>query len=109
VPAVIGVRSFRKRYRKRIAVDGADLSVERGEIHGLIGPDGAGKSSLMKAIAGVLTFDAGEVAVFGTSLTSESAAESVKDRIGFMPQGLGLNLYPDLTVQENIEFFARLR
>ena len=107
--AVVEVRSFRKRYRKRTAVDGADLTVERGEIHGIIGPDGAGKSSLMKAIAGVLTFDAGEVAVFGTSLSSESAAESIKDRIGFMPQGLGLNLYPDLTVAENIDFFARLR
>ncbi len=107
--AVIKVRSLEKRYRKRIAVDGADLTVERGEIHGLIGPDGAGKSSLMKAIAGVLTFDGGEIAVFGTSLVSESAAESIKDRIGFMPQGLGLNLYPDLTVEENIDFFARLR
>lgn len=92
-----------------MAVDSADLAVERGEIHGLIGPDGAGKSSLMKAIAGVLTFDAGKVAVFGTSLSSETAADSIKDRIGFMPQGLGLNLYPDLTIAENIDFFARLR
>ena len=107
--AVIQVRSFKKRYRKRTAVESADLAVERGEIHGLIGPDGAGKSSLMKAIAGVLTFDAGEVAVFGTSLSSEDAADSIKDRIGFMPQGLGLNLYPDLTIAENIDFFARLR
>lgn len=107
--AVVELQSFKKCYRKRTAVNGADLRVERGEIHGLIGPDGAGKSSLMKAIAGVLTFDAGEVAVFGTSLSSESAAESIKDRIGFMPQGLGLNLYPDLTIGENIDFFARLR
>jgi ABC-type multidrug transport system ATPase subunit len=109
VAAIIEVRGFKKRYRKRTAVDAADLTVERGEIHGLIGPDGSGKSSLMKAIAGVLTFDAGEVAVFGTSLSSESAAESIKDRIGFMPQGLGLNLYPDLSVEENVDFFARLR
>jgi ABC-2 type transport system ATP-binding protein len=107
--AVIDVRRFVKRYRKRLAVDGADLTVRQGEIHGLIGPDGAGKSSLMKAIAGVLTFDSGEVRVFDTSLVSEKAAEAVKDRIGFMPQGLGLNLYPDLTVEENIDFFAQLR
>ena len=106
---VVVVRGFRKRYRHRTAVDGADLELRAGEVHGLIGPDGAGKSSLMKAIAGVLTFDAGEVAVFGTSLVSERDAESVKDRIGFMPQGLGLNLYPNLTVEENIDFFARLR
>ncbi|HEY6926754.1 MAG TPA: ATP-binding cassette domain-containing protein, partial [Steroidobacteraceae bacterium] len=107
--AVVEVRSFKKRYRKRTAVECADLTVERGEIHGLIGPDGAGKSSLMKAVAGVLTFDGGAVGVFGTSLSSESAADSIKDRIGFMPQGLGLNLYPDLTISENIDFFARLR
>jgi ABC-type multidrug transport system ATPase subunit len=109
VAAIIEVRGFKKRYRRRTAVDSADLTVERGEIHGLIGPDGSGKSSLMKAVAGVLTFDAGEVAVLGTSLSSESAAESIKDRIGFMPQGLGLNLYPDLSVEENVDFFARLR
>jgi ABC-2 type transport system ATP-binding protein len=92
-----------------VAVDGVDLDVRHGEIHGLIGPDGAGKSSLMKAIAGVLTFDAGDVHVLGVPLDSEAACERIKDRIGFMPQGLGLNLYADLTVEENIDFFARLR
>jgi ABC-2 type transport system ATP-binding protein len=107
--ALIAVHGFVKRYNRRLAVDGADLTVAEGEIHGLIGPDGAGKSSLMKAIAGVLTFDAGEVRVFDTSLISEEAAETIKDRIGFMPQGLGLNLYPDLSVEENIDFFAHLR
>jgi ABC-type multidrug transport system ATPase subunit len=106
---VVEVRALTKRYRRRVAVDGIELSIQPGELYGLIGPDGAGKSSLMKAIAGVLTFDAGEVVVFGISLTSERAAESVKDRIGFMPQGLGLNLYPELSVEENVDFFARLR
>lgn len=94
-PPLLRVDGFVKRYGKRSAVAGLALEVQRGEIYGLIGPDGAGKSSLMKAIAGVLSFDAGTVEVFGTNLDSEAAAELVKDRLGFMPQGLGLNLYAD--------------
>lgn len=107
-PAV-RVAGFAKRYVKQTAVSEVDLCVYPGEISGLIGPDGSGKSSLMKAVAGVLTHDAGTVEVFGVRIDSERAAERVKGRIGFMPQGLGLNLYPELSVEENIDFFARLR
>ena len=106
---IVKVSGFVKRYKMHVAVDGVDLDVRKGEIYGLIGPDGSGKSSLMKAIAGVLTYDGGTVEVFGTIVDSERAAEQVKQRIGFLPQGLGLNLYPDLSVEENIDFFARLR
>jgi ABC-2 type transport system ATP-binding protein len=106
---VVRVQDFVKRYRKRTAVDGVHLDIRRGEIYGLIGPDGAGKSSLMKAVAGVLAFEGGRVEVFGESIDSEAAAEKVKGRLGFMPQGLGLNLYPELSVEENIDFFAELR
>ena len=106
---IIRVKGFTKRYRKTVAVDGIDLNIGRGEIYGLIGPDGAGKSSLMKAIAGVLTIDAGEIEVFGVNLDSEAACERIKDRLGLMPQGLGQNLYADLSVEENIDFFARIR
>lgn len=106
---IIDVSRFRKVYRRKVAVENIELQVRRGELYGLLGPDGAGKSSLMKAIAGVMTFDAGEVDVFGVRLDSEAAAETIKDRIGFMPQGLGLNLYPELSVEENIDFFAHLR
>ncbi|MBI2748779.1 MAG: ABC transporter ATP-binding protein [Burkholderiales bacterium] len=106
---VVRVQDFVKRYRKQTAVDGASLSIERGEIYGLIGPDGAGKSSLMKAIAGVLSFEGGTLQVFGEKIDSEIAAERVKGRLGFMPQGLGLNLYPELSIEENIDFFAELR
>lgn len=108
-PLVVRVSGFGKRYGKRTAAEGIDLTVSRGELNGLIGPDGSGKTSLLKAIAGVLTFDAGTVEVFGVPLTSEAAAERIKDRIGFMPQGLGLNLYPELSVEENIDFFAEVR
>lgn len=106
---VVRVSGFSKRYRRRVAAEGIDLELRRGEVFGLVGPDGAGKSSLMKAVAGVLAFDAGQIDVFGVSLDSEAACEQVKGRIGFMPQGLGLNLYPELSVEENIDFFARLR
>jgi ABC-2 type transport system ATP-binding protein len=105
----IQVAGFTKRYGKRLAADGLALTVQRGEIYGLVGADGAGKSSLMKAIAGVLAFDGGTVDVFGTRIDSARAAEKVKDRIGFLPQGLGLNLYPDLSIDENVDFFGRLR
>jgi ABC-2 type transport system ATP-binding protein len=73
------VTAFVKHYKKQLAVDGVDLEVRQGEIYGLIGPDGSGKSSLMKAIAGVLTYDEGMVEVFGTLVDSERAAERVKE------------------------------
>lgn len=106
---VIGASGLCKRYGSTIALDGLDLNVRDGEMFGLIGPDGAGKSSFMKAVAGVLSFDKGSLRVFGTELDSESAAESIKGRLGFMPQGLGQNLYPELSIEENVDFFAQLR
>lgn len=106
---VVNIQGLSKRYKKQTAVSDIDLTVHRGEIYGLIGPDGAGKSSLLKAIAGVLSFEQGRLEVFGINIDSEAAAERVKGRLGFMPQGLGLNLYADLSVEENIDFFAQLR
>ncbi len=106
---VVQVRGFGKHYGKQMAVDSIDLIIQKGDIYGLIGPDGAGKSSLMKAIAGVLSYERGSVDVFGIRIDSEAAAEKIKARIGFMPQGLGLNLYAQLSVEENIDFFAQLR
>ena len=106
---VVRIENLRKTYRKVVAVEDASLDVRRGELFGLIGPDGAGKSTVLHAVAGVLRFDSGEARVFDVRLDSESAAERIKARIGFMPQGLGLNLYGDLSVEENIDFFARLR
>jgi len=96
--AVINITGFCKSYKKKLAVNKIDLTVNRGEIYGLIGPDGAGKSSLMKAIAGVLSFEQGTLEVFGVNVDSEASAEKIKGRLGFMPQGLGLNLYGDLSI-----------
>ncbi len=106
---VVSAGQLRKAYGKTIALAGVDLEVVRGTMHGLIGPDGAGKSTLMKIIAGVLQYDSGTVSVFGNDITSERTAEPVKSRMGLMPQGLGQNLYPDLSIEENVDFLARLR
>lgn len=105
----VEVKGFGKRYKKTEAVCDVSLSIEQGEIYGLIGPDGAGKSTLMQAVAGVLRYEAGEIRVFGQLIDSDKSAEKIKHRLGFMPQGLGLNLYPDLSIEENIDFFANLR
>ena len=106
---LVRLRGLVKNYRRVRAVRGVDLDIRPGEIFGLIGPDGAGKSSIMKAVAGVMTFDSGSLEVFGSPVHSERSAERIKDRIGFMPQGLGQNLYPDLSVDENIDFFSSSR
>lgn len=105
---IIQLRGVRKRYRGVTALQDVDLSVMPGQLFGLLGPDGAGKSSLMHIVAGVLAQDAGEVWVNGVSIKDERSAEAVKAQLGLMPQGLGLNLYPTLSVEENLRFFADL-
>jgi ABC-2 type transport system ATP-binding protein len=106
---VVDARELTKRYGDTVAMDGISLQVQAGEIYGLIGPDGAGKSSLLKAVAGVLAHDGGDLRVFGCLINSEKSSEQIKDRIGLMPQGLGQNLYGDLSVEENIDYFGGLR
>ncbi len=105
--SAVVVEGLRKSYRGRVALGGVSLSVEEGEIYGLVGPDGAGKSTLMKVLSGILSFDEGRVSVLGRDVGKEP--EEVKKLISFMPQGIGQNLYMDLTVEENVDFFARLR
>ena len=87
------------------AVDGVDLSVPAGTVFGLLGPDGAGKSTLIRMLATVLTPDAGDARIGGFSVTAQPG--QVTPRIGYMSQRF--SLYTDLTVAENIEFFATLR
>lgn len=86
------------------AVDGLDLAVRRGEIFGLIGPDGAGKTTTMRMLAGVMAASGGEAQVLGHDVVNDP--ESVKDDIAYMSQRFGL--YEDLTVMENIDFYADL-
>jgi ABC-2 type transport system ATP-binding protein len=107
--AVIDVRGLSKAYaRGRIrAVADVSFGVARGEVFGLIGPDGAGKTSVLQILAGVLRADCGAATVARVDVVRHP--EAVKDAIGYMPQGLGLNLYDSLTAAENIEFFRDLR
>jgi len=86
------------------AVNGLDLEVRHGEIFALVGPDGAGKTTLIRLLCGVLTPDAGEAVVAGFDVVAEP--ERVKTRIGYMPQRF--SLYGDLTVMENLQLYAGL-
>ncbi|WP_457643419.1 ATP-binding cassette domain-containing protein [Persephonella sp.] len=106
--ADLEIRNITVRYRNQIGIKDASLSADHGEIIGFIGPDGAGKSSLMQAVAGVIRFD-GEVIHEGYRYTSPEEAEKIKNKVGFMPQGIGLVLYPLLTVKEHLEFFTAIR
>ncbi len=95
-------------YKKQTGIKEASLQAQSGEIIGFIGADGAGKSSLMHAIAGVIRFE-GEISYFGHNYHSPREAEKIKPHTGLMPQGIGLVLYETLTVAEHLSFFANIR
>ena len=95
-------------YRKRRALDSITLDIPSDCMVGLIGSDGVGKSSLLGLIAGARRVQSGQVEVLGGDMASAAHRNDVCARIAYMPQGLGKNLYPDLSVRENIEFFGRL-
>jgi ribosome-dependent ATPase len=106
--AVVRLLDVTHRYASVTALDHASFAFPSGCVIGLIGPDGAGKSSLLSLIGGARLIQAGTIEVLGGSMADERHRTSVCPRIAYMPQGLGKNLYPDLSVRENIEFFARL-
>jgi len=93
-----------KRFPRLTAVDHLSFEVRSGEIFGLVGPDGAGKTTTLRMLAGVLPPDAGTARVAGFDVTKDP--EAVKHEISYMPQRFGL--YEDLTVDENIRFYADL-
>lgn len=90
--------------RPRVALDRVSLSVTRGQLTALVGPDGAGKTTLMRMMAGLLAPDEGSLRVLGLDVTRD--AQAVQDRISYMPQRFGL--YEDLSVQENLDLYADL-
>ena len=96
------------RYGKRVALAGVSLAIPAGCMAGLIGPDGVGKSSLLSLVAGARALQAGRIEVLGGDIAEEEYRTALLPRIAYMPQGLGRNLYPTLSVFENVEFFARL-
>ncbi|MBS0234049.1 MAG: ribosome-associated ATPase/putative transporter RbbA [Proteobacteria bacterium] len=95
-------------YGHVLALDHVSLHIPKSCIVGLIGPDGVGKSSLLSLVSGARKIQAGSVIVLDADMTRAAEREAICPRIAYMPQGLGKNLYPDLSVRENIEFFARL-
>jgi ABC-2 type transport system ATP-binding protein len=100
----IDIRGLVKRYGGVTAVDGLDLHVAEGEMTGMIGPDGAGKTSTLRMLCGLIRPDAGECLVAGKDAIRESGF--VRSIVGYMPQRF--SLYPDLSVEENLRFFADL-
>jgi ABC-2 type transport system ATP-binding protein len=102
--SIIEARELRRDFKKTHAVDGLTLSIEWGELFGLIGPDGAGKTTTLRLLAGLLDITEGEVTVLGFDLKEK--AESIKPHIGYMAQQF--SLYGELSVMENLQFFAEL-
>ena len=106
-PAV-DVQDLGHRHGDTRALQHVSLQLPAGSTIGLVGPDGVGKSTLLSLIAGVKSIQRGRVRVLGEDLSDAQARARLSPRVAFMPQGLGRNLYPTLSVAENIDFFARL-
>jgi drug efflux transport system ATP-binding protein len=102
---LIEVHNLSRRFGDNQAVDGVSISISAGEIYGLVGPDGAGKTTTMRLLCGALRADAGQVSIAGIDLADQP--ERVRERIGYLPQRF--SLYGDLTVMENLRFFAEIR
>jgi ABC-2 type transport system ATP-binding protein len=100
-PALLA-RGLVRRFGATTALDGLGFEVARGELYGLVGPDGAGKTTALRALAGLVALDAGEARVLGEA----PGGPRVRERVGLMPQQY--SLYRDLTVAENLQFFSRL-
>jgi len=104
MPAIIETKNLIRDFKKTRAVDGLTLSIESGELFGLVGPDGAGKTTTLRLLAGLLDISEGDAAVLGFDLKEK--AESIKPHIGYMAQQF--SLYSELSVMENLQFFAEL-
>lgn len=108
VGAVARLSGIRHSYRDTEALAGIELALPAGCLVGLIGPDGVGKSTLLGLVAGVREIQAGRVEVLDADIARREERGEVIERIAYMPQGLGRNLYPSLSVAENLDFFGRL-
>ena len=102
--SIIETRELTRSFAGLVAVNHLTLSVNKGEIFGLVGPDGAGKTTTLRLLCGLMNPTSGSATVAGHDVVKEM--EAVKDRIGYMAQRFGL--YQDLTVDENMEFYADL-
>ncbi|MGA2401654.1 MAG: ATP-binding cassette domain-containing protein, partial [Syntrophobacteraceae bacterium] len=107
-PAVARLREVGLRYGKTLALDAVSLDIPAGRMVGFIGPDGAGKSSLLSLLAGARAVQQGSVYALDGDMAGARHRASVRPHVAYMPQGLGKNLYPTLSVEENLQFFGRL-
>ncbi len=107
-PPVARLSGVSQRYGAAVALESVDVALPAGCMVGLIGPDGVGKSSLLALVSGARQIQEGKVEVLGGDIADRHFRASVQPRIAYMPQGLGKNLYPTLSVFENVEFFGRL-
>ena len=105
---VAHIEGVTHRYGAVLALDDVTLDLPAGRMLGLIGPDGVGKSTLLGLLAGARKMQAGEVTVLGGPMSKAAHRAEVYTRAAYMPQGLGKNLYQDLSVVENLDFFGRL-
>ena len=106
--AIARVARVTHRYGPIVALDDVTADIPGGCMAGLIGPDGVGKSTLLGLVAGATELQSGRVWVLGGDMADARHRRAVCPRIAYMPQGLGRNLYDDLSVTENIDFFGRL-
>ena len=106
--AVVNVSNVTLHYKKTCALNDVSIAIPPRCMVGLIGPDGVGKSSLLSLIAGAHVIQEGLVYVLDGDMKDKTHRQNVCTRIAYMPQGLGKNLYPTLSVEENLQFFARL-
>ncbi|KIC23653.1 MULTISPECIES: ribosome-associated ATPase/putative transporter RbbA [unclassified Leisingera] len=104
----IRIAEVSHRYRKHTALDTVSLDLPPGRLVGFIGPDGVGKSTLLGLVTGAKKLQAGTIDVLGGPIGDAAHRRRICPAIAFMPQGLGRNLYPELSVRENLEFFSRL-
>ena len=104
----VRLRSVRHSYGTVMALDQVSLEIPAGKTVGFIGPDGVGKSTALALISGARKVQDGDVEVLGGAISNARHRNHILPQIAYMPQGLGKNLYMDLTVRENLEFFARL-
>ena len=102
--SIIEINNLSKSYGKTKALDNVSFNVERGELFGLIGPDGAGKTTMFRLLTTLLTPDEGSATVDGRDIVKDYL--NIRSAVGYMPGRF--SLYPDLTVEENLEFFAAL-
>jgi ribosome-dependent ATPase len=107
-PPVARLVSVTQRYGRTAALANVSVALPSGCMVGLIGPDGVGKSTLLAIIAGARQLQSGSVTVLGGDIANAAHRREACPRIAYMPQGLGKNLYPDLSVRENVAFFGRL-